>query len=345
MKRQIITLAAAVLGLAAVSCGRQASNAGETYVGQAADETVISVAVAQAVKKDVPQDETYSSTVQANVTNNIAPQTAARIRKINVEVGDFVSAGQILAEMDRLQLDQAKLKLVNDSTELTRLKALYEQGGLSQADYEAVELSYEVSKSTYSNLLENTILRSPVSGVVTARNYDKGDLFGMSQPLFVVQQITPVKVLVGVSESDYTKVKRGDEVKVKADAVPGQEFVGKVNRIYPTINPASHTFQVEVLVANGNRLLRPGMYVKADMTFAVNNSVVVPDEAVVKQQGSGLRSVFVVKADNTVESRVVTLGRHTLENEYEILEGLDEGETVVTKGQTALKNGSKVTVL
>lgn len=345
MKRQIITLAAAVLGLAAVSCGRQASNAGETYVGQAADETVTSVAVAQAVKKDVPQDETYSSTVQANVTNNIAPQTAGRIRKINVEVGDFVSAGQILAEMDRLQLDQAKLKLVNDSTELTRLKALYEQGGLSQADYEAVELAYKVSKSTYSNLLENTILRSPVSGVVTARNYDKGDLFGMSQPLFVVQQITPVKVLVGVSESDYTKVKRGDEVKIKADAVPGQEFVGKVNRIYPTINPASHTFQVEVLVANGNRLLRPGMYVKADMTFAVNNSVVVPDEAVVKQQGSGLRSVFVVKADNTVESRVVTLGRHTLENEYEILEGLDEGETVVVKGQTALKNGSKVTVL
>lgn len=344
MKRISVFAAAATVALSSVSCMNNASSAGETYSAEAND-VVVSVSATQAVRKEVPQEEVYSSNVEAYVTNNIAPQTAGRIRKINVEIGDFVSAGQVLAEMDMLNLEQSRLKLINDSTELARLKALHEQGALSQADFEAAELGYKVSKFTYDNLVENTILKSPVSGVITARNYDKGDLYTMSMPLFVVQQITPVKVLVGVSETDYTKVKKGDAVSLTADAVPGTTFTGKVNRIYPTINPASHTFQVEVVVENRDRVLRPGMYAKVKLTFAVNNSVVVPDGAIVKQQGSGLRSVFVVKADKTVENRVVTLGRHTLDSEYEILEGLEEGETVVTKGLTALKNGSKVEVL
>ena len=157
-----------------------------------------------AAKQDVKQNGTYSATVQAFAVNNIAPQSGSRIQKINVEVGDFVGKGQILAEMDRVQLDQAKLRLTNAETELARRKQLYEQGGVAQSDYEAAELNCKVSKSTYDNLLENTILRSPISGVVSARNYDRGDMYAMAAPIFTVQQIVPVKLLVGISEADYT---------------------------------------------------------------------------------------------------------------------------------------------
>ena len=345
MKRTIQTalVAAAALilaGCAGKSGGKDASKAAAV---PAADAPV-KVETAVAAFRDVPQDEVYSSTVQAYAINNIVPQSGGRIKKINVEVGDFVRAGQVLAVMDVLNLEQARLKLVNDSTELSRLRTLLNEGGVSQSDFEAVELAYKVSKTSYQNLLENTYLRSPISGVITARGYDRGDMYSMGSPLYVVQQITPVKLLVGISETNYTKLQRGDKVDITVDALPGRTFEGKVGRIYPTIDAASHTFTAEVLVPNGDRVLRPGMYARVKVTFAVNRSIVVPDAAVQKQQGSGVRVVYVVGPDDTVDIVPVTPGRH-IGKEYEILEGLGEGARVVVKGHSALRNGSKVAAI
>lgn len=294
-------------------------------------------------KQSVPQDQVYSATIQAYAINNIAPQTAARIQKINVEVGDFVTAGQVLAEMDRLQLEQAGLKLKNAEDEYERIKGLYEAGGVSQSDFESMQLSYNVSKSTYDNIYENTILKSPIDGVITARNYDRGDMYAMAQPIFTVQQITPVKILVPVSESDYTDVSRGDKVTLTVDALPGKTFTGSVVRLHPTMDAATHTFNVEVQVANANRTLRPGMYARVKVNFGDTFNVVVPDDAVVKLQGSGLRSVFILGEDNVVTLRNVTLGRH-FDSKYEIVSGLEGGETIVVKGQSVLKSGTKVEV-
>lgn len=301
------------------------------------------VEVVTVSKQSVPQDQIYSSTVQAFAVNNIAPQTASRIHKINVEVGDFVSAGQVLAEMDRLQLDQAGLKLKNSEDEFERVKGLYEEGGVSKSDFESMQLSYNVSKSSYDNIYENTILKSPVNGVITARNYDSGDMYAMAQPIFTVQQIIPVKVLVPVSESDYTRVKRGDKVTLTADAIPGKEFTGSVVRLHPTMDASTHTFNVEVQIRNENRTLRPGMYARVKVNFGDTFNVVTPDAAVVKMQGSGVRSVYVLEEDNTVSLRTVTLGRH-FDGKYEILSGLEEGEKIVVKGLSALKSGIKVEV-
>ena len=338
--------ALALITLAAAGCGsRQSGKTSETAASLAAPQEVTNVSVALTRFEQVPQTEVYSANVQAYVVNNVAPQAVGRIKKINVEIGDFVSKGQVLAEMDQSNLEQTKLKLDNDATELARLNQLYQEGGLSQSDYEASELAYNVSKSQYENLLENTVLKSPVSGVVTARNYDVGDMYSGSSPIYTVQQITPVKILVGVSESEYSKLKKGDSVQVEAEALPGRTFTGRVNRIYPTIDPTTHTFTAEVVVDNNDRALRPGMYARVTITFSVNTSIVIPDGAVVKMQGAGQKSVFVLNADSTVSSRVITLGRHFGENEYEVLSGLDEGETVISRGHTALKDGDKVKVL
>lgn len=335
---RIIAGAAAVL--LAAACGRNGNN--EEKTATAAEETHI-VEVLKVSKETVPQDGVYSTTVQANILNNIAPQQGGRITRINVEVGDFVSAGQVLAEMDRAQLEQASLRFQNAEVEMGRVEQLFKEGGVSQSDYDQIVMNYKVAKSTYDNLLENTILRSPISGVITARNYDRGDMYTMSQPLFTVQQITPVKFLVPISESDYTKVKKGDKVSISADALPGQTFEGSIIRLYPTMDAATHTFNVEVHVRNENRLLRPGMFARATVNFGDNFNVVIPDQAAVKMQGAGTRQVFVLNHDNTVSVRVVTLGRH-FDNKYEVLSGLAEGDVIVVKGQTTLKAGDSVEV-
>lgn len=335
--RTIIYVAAAVM---AVSCGNNNSKTAEQP--QAAEVRLPNVTIMAASYKDVPQSDVYTANVEAYAKNNIAPQSPSRIQKIYVEVGDFVRAGQIVAKMDEVSLNQSKLSMANDSLEYNRIKKLYEQGGVSKSDFDAMELKYNVTRSQYQNLLENTILRSPVSGVITARNYDQGDMYGGS-PIYVVEQITPVKLYVGISEMDYTRVKKNDTVTLTADALPGKTFTGRIARIYPTIDAATHTFTAEVNVANRDRLLRPGMYARVTVIFGSNHSIVVPDDCVVKQQGSGVRSVFVLQADTTVKEVVVTLGRH-FGTEYEILSGVAEGDKVVVKGQASLKNGSKVNV-
>ena len=338
-KTVIITLAV----LAIAGCTQKKTSQEAQAAAAQAQAKAQTVKVMPAAKQDVKQNGTYSATVQAFAVNNIAPQSGSRIQKINVEVGDFVGKGQILAEMDRVQLDQAKLRLTNAETELARLKQLYEQGGVAQSDYEAAELNCKVSKSTYDNLLENTILRSPISGVVSARNYDRGDMYAMAAPLFTVQQIVPVKLLVGISEADYTKVRKGDVVTLTVDALPGKSFSGTIKRLYPTIDPATHTVNIEVQVPNQSRELRPGMYAKVEVNFGHSINIVVPDAAVVRLQGSGQRNVFVVE-DGVAVQREVTLGRH-FEGQYEILSGLSEGELVVVKGGNSLRNGAQVEIL
>ena len=326
----------------AASCGSNTSKttgAAEVAV-EVADPTV---SVVEVFTQDVPQEAVYTSTVQAYVKNNIVPQAGNRIKKINVEVGDFVKKGQVLAEIDKSSLQQAQLQLLNQEVELERIKSLYEAGAVSKSDFDAIELSYNVTKTQVENLLENTVLCSPIDGVVTARNYDVGDMYAMSSPIYTVEQIKPVKLLVAVSESDYTKIKKGDSVVVVADALPELTFYGKIEKIYPTIDAATRTFNVEVVVANNYSSLRPGMFTRVTVDFGSNKNVVIPDVAVVKQQGSGERFVYVLNADDTVTYQKVVLGRR-MGAEYEVLEGLENGAKIVVGGQIRLKDGVKVVV-
>lgn len=340
MKTIFRTIMIAGAVIAAAGCGNSGNKEAQQAVVVIEDPVV---AVEQVHVREVPQIATYTSTVQAYVKNNIAPQMTGRITKINAEIGDFVKKGQILAEIDKAQLLQAQLQLQNKEVELQRLKSLYEAGGLSKSDLDAIELAYNVAKTQVDNLLENTVLRSPIDGVVTARNYDAGDLYGMSAPIYTVEQIVPVKLLVGISESDYSKVKKGDSIEITADAIPGKTFYGKVEKIYPTIDPATRTFTVEVVVENKYKTLRPGMFARVAVNFGSNNNVVVPDVAVVKQQGSGERFIYVLNEDGTVTYQKVVLGRR-MGAEYEVLEGLKDGDRIVTGGQIRLKDGIKVTV-
>lgn len=292
----------------------------------------------------VSQLQVYPTTIEADIVNNIAPQSAARISKIYVEIGDKVEAGKTLALMDEVNLEKARLQLINDSIEFGRIEQLHQIGATSQSDYEAMTLKYDVTKKTYKNLLENTVLQSPISGIVTARNYDEGDMYAMAQPLFVIQKINPVKMLINISESKYSQIKKGMEVDITTDAYGDQVFKGTVDLIYPTINSMTHTFPVEVKFANKDLTLRPGMFARVTVNYGDNFRVVVPDRAVIKQVGSGEQYVYVLNEDGTVTYSVVELGRR-MGDRYEVISGLDDNATVVLTGQTKLKNGITVDVV
>lgn len=341
MKYTKLTLIAIAVAGMLTACGSKDSS--KEQAANATQQVTPVVKVVTVAAEDIDITTTYTSNVEPNVTNNIVSQSAGRINNIYVEVGNKVSKGQLLATMDDANLAKSRLQYVNDSIELGRITELYKIGGVSQADYDLAVMSLNIQKKTYDNLLENTKLRSPISGVVTARNYDKGDMYSMAQPIFVVEQIVPVKMLINVSESQFTEVHKGMAFDVTVDAYPNEVFKGTVNLIYPTINANTHTFPVEVIVDNKDQKLRPGMFARVTANYGTNHHVVVPDVSVIKQVGSGEHFVYVLQADNTVKYQLVEIGKR-LGDKYEIISGINEGDKVVTEGQVRLKNGIEVEV-
>ncbi len=302
------------------------------------------VKLATVTSRDVEQIGEYTATVEAEAKNNIAPTTPGRISKIFVEVGDYVRKGQKLVQMDAANLTQLKLQLDNQEKEFNRVDELYKVGGASKSEWDAAKTNLDVRRSSYENLLENTQLVSPLNGVVTARNFDNGDLYSSTaMPVLVVEQITPVKLMVNVSEPNFPKVSKGMPVKVKLDVYGDEEFEGKVSLVYPTIDAATHTFPVEVTLANANQRVRPGMFARVTMNFGTKNHVVVPDMAVVKRAGSGDRFVYVYN-NGKVSYNKVELGRR-MGTEYELISGVENNDQVVIAGQTRLADGVEVEVI
>lgn len=336
MKRSIqliALLAVAVLG----ACSGEKEKAAAEKVDEKPR-----VKLADVKARPVEQIHEYTATVEAEVKNNIAPSTPVRIDRILVEVGNRVSKGQKLVSMDEATLKQTEFQLENQKIEFNRLDELYKVGGASKSEWDAAKMALDVKQSAYDNLLENTSLLSPINGVVTARNYDNGDMYSGGDPVLVVEQITPVKLLINVSEGYFTKVKKGAPVAVKVDVYGEEEFEGKISIVYPTVNPNTRTFPVEIKLDNRDQKVRPGMFARATLNFGTQDHVVVPDLAIVKRAGSGDRYVYVYK-DGKVSYNKVQLGRR-MDTEYELLSGVDNNSQVVIAGQSKLADGVEVDV-
>ena len=303
---------------------------------QVEEETVQLVKIAKVMEQAVPQVVSYTATVEPYKRNSISSSVPNRIKKIYVEVGDKVYAGQKLVDLDQANLAQQKLQLDNLELEYNRVKELFAVGGASQQQVDQLRTQYETTKTAY----ENTVLVSPVNGVVTARNFDNGDM--ASGAILTVMQIQPVKVLVNVSESDFTKVKIGMSVDVNVEVYGDEVFKGKVSLIHPTIDPATRTFVTEINIPNTDSRIRPGMFARVNIDFGNVNRVVVPDQAVVKRSGSGDRFVYVYK-DGKVSFNQVQLGRH-IDKTYELISGVENGAEVVIAGQSRLKDGASVKI-
>lgn len=338
--KYIKTLSLSALALLAVSCGNKSEEkAEETQV-----QEKVQVKIAKVTSADIPQTETYTATVESDVKNNIAPNASYRIEKIYVEVGDQVRKGQVLVQLDASSMQQMKLQLENQKVEFGRTEQLYQVGGASKAEYDNAKMQLDVISTQYKQLVENTQLLSPISGVVTARNYDNGDLYSSgSGPVLTIEQTNPVKVMVNISEEYYKKVYKGMSVDIALDAYKGETFNGKVTVVYPTVDVATHTFPVEVTISNPAQKVRPGMFARATVNFGSLNHVLVPDEALVKQIGAGDRYVYVYK-DGKVSYNKVELGQHIGTN-YEIISGVNPGDEVVIAGQARLANGKEVEVV
>lgn len=311
------------------------------------------VKVEKVYATDVDQTREYAATVEPYLINNISAQMSNRIRNIYVDEGMRVSKGQKLVQLDGVNTDSYQLQVSTAKANLSQLEADYRRaaelfriGGGTRQQMEQMQTQVTAARNQLAtaeralrNAQENTVLTSPINGIVTARNYDPGDVTGQL-PILTIGQMQPVKVVINVAESEYSKIHKGMPAVMNFDTYGDRLFNGVVSLISPTVDAAAKTFGVEITLPNADNAVLPGMFARVTLNLGKSRHVVVPDKAVVKMQGSGDTYVYTY-ANGRVDYVKVELGRRLGEN-YELLSGLESGVEVVTVGQSRLANGIKV---
>lgn len=295
-----------------------------------------------ATTRKIEQIIDFTGNIEPFVKNNISSTSAQRIEKIYVEIGSRVTKGQLLVKMENPTYTQSRIQTENLKIEMNRIEALYKAGGVSQQQFDDIKTQYQVALDNLTNLDKNTKLLSPISGIVTQRNFDNGDLT-MGQPILTVMQLQPVKIIVNISEEFYPQTRIGTPVDITLDIYPDKSFNGKVSLIYPTIDAVTRTFQTQVSIPNGDLKLRPGMFARAKVNFGAKERVVISDKAVIKQNGTNDKYVYVLDGDAVSYVKVI-LGRR-VGNIYEVISGVEAGQQVVVAGQSKLVDKTKVEVV
>lgn len=323
--------------LCMASCGSKKQTATEeTVVPRVLTKTV------PAERAVVQLTEEYTSEILPYKENDITPAASGvHIDRILVDVGDRVRQGQVLVTLDPTQYTQALVQLKTVEDDYNRLKPVYDAGGISTQQIDQAKAALDVQREVVANLKKNIELRSPITGVVTARNNEAGDLF-MNQPVLHIMQINPLKVIANIPEQFFPAVKVGMPVELKLEVFPDRVFAGKVSLIYPALDATTRTFAVEVSVPNAGETLRPGMYARTIFNMGHKEGIMVPDVAVQKQVGSSERYIYVIK-DGKAERRRVTVGRQT-GSQVDILSGVEEGEEVAVTAFSRLGDGVEVEI-
>jgi membrane fusion protein, multidrug efflux system len=360
VKSRSLVLAAALLAAPAlVACGSggeaaqgaQAGGGGGPGGGRGgpgARTTVVETA--EVVVGSVARDVNVSGVVEPIRTVGVNSQVAGALVAVLAEEGMRVQAGQVLARLDDREIAaqerSAAAEYAVRSAAYERARLLRESQVITLAEYERDRAAYEAGRAQLEQLRTRrgyAVIRAPLSGVVTEKMVEAGDVVGAQTRLFTVGDLSTMVVRVAVSELDVVNLSPGDNVRVGLDAHPGRELAGTIRRIFPAADPGTRLVPVEVaLRADDAGIARPGFLARVTMALgAKENVMLVPASAIVG--GSGSQNVYVVE-DGKALRRSVGTGL-TSRGQVEIVSGLTPGEAVVITGNNSLRDGADVRIV
>jgi len=332
-KTFLYTLAA--LGL--MACGSK-----ETTVTEQ-EERVEQVRTTVLQPREIEREISVSTNLQGYLTQNVAPSLTGKIEHVYREVGDRVKSGDDLVRMDQTQYKTTKISFTNLTIEKNRIEQLLKSGSATQQQYDQILAQYNSTKEQLEFLQANTYVKAPFAGVISAKNYEDGELYS-GQPILVLTQIDKLKALVAVPETYFPRFKEGMKLTLTSAIYPEKEFPATVEIVYPTIDASSHTFQVKIVIPNDKNLLRPGMYVTTTIGLGKTNVIVAPYQAVEKLVGANDRYVF-INENGRAKRVAVELGQR-FDQEIEIIAPeIVPGVEMVTTGQHKLVDGVKINVV
>ena len=337
---RIAVIALAVVSLAA--CGGKGGDKAATTTKKEAEKVKVQTLQSERIAKSLE----LSSTLEGYETMNIAPSVTGHIEHIYVEVGSRVQKGAMLVRMDQTQLNTTRINLASTKTELDRVTALKASGSVSEQVYDQTKAGYDQLVENERFLNENTFVKAQFAGVISAKNYEDGEMYA-GQPILTLTQISRLKAIINIPETYFPMVRQGMKVDIASDIYPGQTFPATIEIVYPTVDPASHTFQAKLNIPNSGEKIRPGMYVRATLAIGEVDAIVVPYQSVLKLTGSNDRYVF-VNEEGTARRVAVTLGQR-YDDRIEIIPietgAIKAGDQLVVTGQARLVDGDKLEIV
>ena len=336
MNKIVTILASMALVVSMASCSEEQTTVQEV-------EKVEKVQVKKSATTEIEREVILPTTLEGYDNMKISSSVSGIIDDILVDVGDKVSKNQLLVKMDPTQYTTTKLSYANLGVEMGRMEALKAAGSISQQIYDQTKTQYEQLKEQLALYEKNTFVRADFAGVISARNFEPGELCA-GQPILQLTQINKLKAYINVQENYFPYLKNGMKLTIVSDIYPGKQFPATVEMVYPTIDPSSHTFTVKVTIPNASETLRPGMYVSTSIQVGKVKGMLVPYQSVLKLIGSNERYVFV--NDGGKAKRItVTLGKR-FDRDVEIIsEELKEGDELIVVGQGRLVDGVKLEIV
>jgi len=345
-RHALLTLAAAsFLSFALQSCSSPSTGTPITPT-----DSIAAVPVEVGFVKVGSIDARYMGTASLEAWDEaiVASRASGLVVALFAEEGDFVKEGQVLAKLDddvlNIELAQTKSQLDKLEADFNRSQGLYDKKLISQEQHDAVRYERDRLKAAYDLKmlqLDQTRIISPISGVVSKRHVKNGNLVSTNQEVFQVTAMSRLRAIMYVPEHELGKMKIGQQVMVKADALPGKDFTGKVSLISPIIDAATGTIKVTIEI-DSHRELKPGMFTRVQLVYdRKDQAMLIPRNAVVTEDRD--KYVYVVEDAKAIRRSILT--GYVNETQIEVVEGLIEGMTIVTLGQNGLKDSAKVHVL
>ncbi len=328
----------AIIALAAttvVACGPKQE--------EATEDKIENVETTRLTKSSISRVLDFTATLQGYETVNIAPSMQGKIEHIYTEVGTNVKKGDLLVRMDQNQYNTVKMNYSNTEIEIARMDALIASGSISKQAYDQAKLGFDQLKENLDFITANTFVKAPFAGVISAKNYEDGELYS-GQPIVVLTQITTLKAIISIPERYFPVISNGMSVEMTTDIYPDEVFKGTIEIVYPTIDAATHTFKAKIRIPNSNLKLRPGMFANASIAMGSDEVITVPFQSVQKMVGSNDRYVF-VNENGTAKRIFVTLGQRFDDTIEIISDEISEGMQVVTLGQAKLVDGANMNVV
>jgi len=289
-----------------------------------------------------------ASVIEADRLVELVSRTSGRVQVVNVEEGDWVEDRQILAELEndreRIQLRKAELAVADKQRQLDRSSEMMAEELISQQEYDDLDSAWQMTQAELDLArinLKDTRIRASFAGRITERMIVPGQQLAANSPAFTLGDFKPLRVQVHLPEAIARKVTAGQRVLVTPEAVDNQ-LEAIVERISPVVDPATSTVRLTLLLDETEDTARVGGFVKVRITTDQHHDALAIPKLALVEDGS-LRSVFVAEAD-TVRKVEIETGLYD-ESHVEILEGLFEGDFVVTMGQGGLRTGSRIEAL
>lgn len=345
--------------LALAGCGGNEASGDKAEAGEDAgkdgeegekkgEAEAVAVEVSKVAKRPIAARYAGTANLEAPVEAQVVAKTSGVMLELLAEEGDLVRAGQVLARIDpdrpRLEMERSRAavrKLENNyrrSQELLASKLVSaEASDQIRYDLEAARAAYQLAQLE----LSYTDIVAPIDGVIAQRNAKAGNLIQLNSSLFRIVDTRRLEAVLNVPERDLATMQAGLRVTMQADALPGKEFEGRIDRVSPVVDGGSGTFRV-VVAFPGSDGLRPGMFGRIEVVYDErSNALTIPRIALIEDGGE--TTVYSVRDGKAV--RVPVQVGHMTGELAEVLKGLKEGEQVVTEGKIALRDGAAVEVL